>query len=204
MRKLIIAILILLSASLVAADTIKDLTEDTTPTSDDIVYTINNPSGSAADRKVTIGNLAKGMSSTNLSDSTNIIYESDGITPDGSGNFLITGDLRASLKIYAYSDATHTVTTAECQGTMHLNGGTAAIEFDLPDVVAGLNCCFAAGDVAQIITLDPNGTELILLDGVSQGAGTAVASSGAVGEFICLMGISTTEWLTLGQGGTWN
>jgi len=33
-----------------------DFTEDTSPTSDDLIWTTNAPAGTAADRKVTLGN----------------------------------------------------------------------------------------------------------------------------------------------------
>ena len=50
---------------------ITQLTEDTAPTADDLIVTVNNPGGSAANRKVTIGNLIKIISPT--SDSTTAI-----------------------------------------------------------------------------------------------------------------------------------
>jgi len=44
------------------ADTqLVDLTEDTSPTTDDIVYVVNSPGGTPADRKVTLANLLTGM-----------------------------------------------------------------------------------------------------------------------------------------------
>ena len=37
------------------------LTEDTSPTTDDIVYVVNNPGGTPAEKKVTLANLLNGM-----------------------------------------------------------------------------------------------------------------------------------------------
>ena len=37
------------------------LTEDTSPTTDDIVYVVNNPGGTPAAKKVTLANLLTGM-----------------------------------------------------------------------------------------------------------------------------------------------
>ena len=44
------------------ADTkLNDLAEDTSPTTDDIVYVVNNPGGTPEDKKVTLANLLVGM-----------------------------------------------------------------------------------------------------------------------------------------------
>ena len=64
---LIIAIILLCLSNAYAKDVL-DFTSDTTPTSDDILYVINDPTGSPGDRKVTVGNLPKGMSLLYLSD----------------------------------------------------------------------------------------------------------------------------------------
>jgi len=64
---LIIAIILLCLSNVYAKDVL-DFTSDTTPTSDDILYVINDPTGSPGDRKVTVGNLPKGMSLLYLSD----------------------------------------------------------------------------------------------------------------------------------------
>jgi len=69
MKKLYLTIaIILLCLSNAYAKDVLDFTSDTTPTSDDILYVINDPTGSPGDRKVTVGNLAKGMSLLYLSD----------------------------------------------------------------------------------------------------------------------------------------
>ncbi len=57
---LALALIAFLAMPCYAAD--EDLTDqaaDTTPTTDDLIYTVNDPAGTAADRKVTIGNLFK-------------------------------------------------------------------------------------------------------------------------------------------------
>ena len=38
-----------------------DLVEDTAPTSDDLVYVVNDPAGTPGDKKVTLANLLVGM-----------------------------------------------------------------------------------------------------------------------------------------------
>jgi len=41
------------------------------------------------------------------------------------------------------------------------------------------------------------------LNGISVGAGVTIDSNGDVGDFIVLMAIDDTRWITLGQVGTW-
>jgi len=65
---LIVLAILLFGFNTAYAGSILDFTEDTAPTSDDMCYVINDPGGTPADRKVTIGNLAKGMSLLYLSD----------------------------------------------------------------------------------------------------------------------------------------
>jgi len=38
-----------------------DLVEDTSPTTDDLVYVVNSPGGTPGDKKVTLANLLSGM-----------------------------------------------------------------------------------------------------------------------------------------------
>ena len=55
-----------------------------------------------------------------------------------------------------------------------------------------------------VITVDPlDGTDTIYLDGVTVGAGDAIDSPGIVGNFICLVAIDDTRWVTAGRSGTW-
>jgi hypothetical protein len=65
---LIVLAILLFGFNTAYAGSVLDYTEDTAPTSDDMCYVINDPGGTPADRKVTIGNLAKGMSLLYLSD----------------------------------------------------------------------------------------------------------------------------------------
>lgn len=45
---------------------ISELTADATPTADDLVATVNDPAGTPASRKATVGNLQLGMSAAVL------------------------------------------------------------------------------------------------------------------------------------------
>ncbi len=56
MKKYLVILFLLVSTS-VYAQGVLNFAEDTTPTSDDIIYVINDPVGVPGDRKVTLGNL---------------------------------------------------------------------------------------------------------------------------------------------------
>ncbi len=78
-RFLGLLIILLLSANTVYAQKVTTLIENTNPTSDDLVYSVDNPGGTPVGRKVTIANLAKGMSYTNIT--------SGNISTSGTVNF---------------------------------------------------------------------------------------------------------------------
>jgi hypothetical protein len=74
------------------ADTkLQDLTEDVSPTGDDLLYVVSDPAGAPADRKVTIGNLLKAL----LTAGGDILFR------DGSGNItrLAIGSANQVLKV---------------------------------------------------------------------------------------------------------
>src|SRR3990167_8585232 len=60
-KQLVLSALILIIPIVVSADTkITAFTADTSPTTDDLVVTVNDPGGTPANRKVTLGNLKVG------------------------------------------------------------------------------------------------------------------------------------------------
>ncbi len=77
MKRLMLLFLLICGPSLAAEQALTAKTADTSPTSDDLIYTVDDPAGTPADRKVTLGNAAKGMTSTNLTDTANIVYEAE-------------------------------------------------------------------------------------------------------------------------------
>ena len=55
-----------------------------------------------------------------------------------------------------------------------------------------------------VITIDPvDGTDTIYLNGSTVGAGDEIDSPGNVGDFIVLMAIDATRWITMGRNGAW-
>jgi len=90
-----------------------------------------------------------------------------------------------------------------CRNSARFNNDADVIDYTLPAAESGLVVLFY--DIAGgVITIDPfDGTDTIYLDGVSVGAGDAIDSPGAIGNFIALMAIDDTRWISLGRSGTW-
>jgi hypothetical protein len=85
-----------------------DLTEDTAPTSDDLIITVNNPGGSSANRKVTLANLFLNIPQAKVSGHSafgnDAGIDKDLVAPDYSVELKTTMDLR---EIYTGSESDH-------------------------------------------------------------------------------------------------
>ncbi len=115
----------------------------------------------------------------------------------------LTGDLSGNIPTTLDTAATVALTAADCRGGMRVNNDADVIDYTLPPAAVGLSVCFY-GIAAGVITIDPyDGTDTIYLNGTSVGAGDAIDSPGAAGDFICLMALDDTRWITLGRSGTW-
>lgn len=122
------------------------------------------------------------------------------------------GTMLGKTNIVVTTDGTESPTAEQMYGTVFIaDHGTATSDTDytLPGVEAGMSACFYdnGGGTGGIIIDAADGDE-ILLNGTSVGAGDAidspgVAGDGANGDFICIMGIDTTYWITFGRSGTW-
>jgi hypothetical protein len=92
--------------------------------------------------------------------------------------------------------------TCSWKGTFY-NSDNDAIGFSLPADPTGKEYCFHAGEFAQVITITPDASDYVTLDGTKAAQGEAIVSSGAAGEFICIHGKDTGNWYTWGYSGTW-
>jgi len=100
--------------------------------------------------------------------------------------------------------STAAAVTVEGESGYYYNSDDDAIEFDLPADPTDKEFCFHTYIRAQVVTIDPNGTDVIILDGAAETGGEAIVSSGAAGEYICLHGINSTTWVNWFKGGTWD
>jgi len=120
-----------------------------------------------------------------------------------SGAITATGTITGNTSVTLDTDPTIVLTAAMCRNCARFNNDADAIDYTLPGAAAGLVVLFY--DIGGgVITVDPvDGTDTIYLNGTSVGAGDAIDSPGAVGDFICLMAIDDTRWVTIGRSGTW-
>ena len=92
-------------------------------------------------------------------------------------------------------------------GTYYLNQDDDAIQFNLPVAAANLIYCFGNGSdgdpIDQIITIEPDGNDMIILDGDECGAGVNIASTADGNSGLCIIGIDANIWKVTGYTGTW-
>lgn len=124
-------------------------------------------------------------------------------TLEVTGDLNVTGNISGASDITLDTDATVVLTSADCKNKVRINNDAGVIDYTLPAAEAGLVVMFYDIGVG-VITIDPfDGTDTIYLNGASVGAGDEIDSPGAAGDFIALMAIDDTRWITLGISGTW-
>jgi hypothetical protein len=109
------------------------------------------------------------------------------------------GTIRGGVSVETTTSTTHALGAAE--GQWLFADETGATEIDIPALASGSSFCVYSA-TAQVLSIDPNGTEVIVLDGTTLSAGEMIDSPGAIGDFICLLS-NGTNWYTLGRSGTW-
>jgi len=112
---------------------ITELTEDTTPTPDDLIITVTDPAGTPANRKVTLGNLGKGLSGVDAA------KMADGSVSNTEFQYLdgLTGDIQDQLDGKSASTHNHDATYS-LLGHNH-SGVYQPYDLDL-ETIAGLAC----------------------------------------------------------------
>lgn len=99
--------------------------------------------------------------------------------------------------------------TTETHNVVYVFTAVATVTLDAAaDAGYGATVCYRVRD-AEVATIDVDDAEKINLEGTALTAGYTIDSSGAAGEFICLMattdsdGSGTDGWETWGVSGTW-
>lgn len=122
----------------------------------------------------------------------------------GAASVAATGTITGKTLVCLHTAATYVFASGDsCKNAAHFNNDADVIDFTLPPCEAGLFMLFydIGGGVITIDTFD--GTDELYLDGTSVGAGDAIDSPGVAGNFIGIMGIDDTRWVTSGRSGTW-
>ena len=108
------------------------------------------------------------------------------------------GDLTGKLDQASSTDATYNIPAAQHYGGTASNGDADVIEMDLVAALPGMSIIIRDG-AGGVITLDPNGTEIIVYDGTAAAAGEAIKSSGAKYDFVALVCYDTGVWEVVGH-----
>jgi hypothetical protein len=77
MKRYIWILILLITTPVYGQSKVTDLQEITTPETSDILYIIDDPAGSPVSRKITVGNVGKGITSTDLTDTADLLYETE-------------------------------------------------------------------------------------------------------------------------------
>jgi len=125
------------------------------------------------------------------------------ITALTAGTVTASGVLTGLTQVTLDVAASVVLASTDCDNAVRFNNDADVIDYTLPGAAAGLVVMFY--DIGGgVITVDPvDGTDHIYLNGTGVGAGDAIDSPGDVGDFICLMAIDATRWVTVGRSGTW-
>ncbi len=111
----------------------------------------------------------------------------------------IVGDSQTRLLNVITHAATEAVTAGTMDGSIHVC--TGAYTLSLPAAVAGMRGLFVA-TTAAVMTLDPNGTQYIVHDRASLGAGVTLVSDGVAYAVVCLECVVTGYWIAYVNMGT--
>lgn len=134
-----------------------------------------------ADRSLTIG------------DYNASLVASDAVSSGGDIKPNRIGDFSTPITTNPY-----TLAAADSYNSILFYGATG--EIDLPAGVDKMSVLiYNTG--AFTITIDPNGSEVIVRDGTAQTGGVSITLSSGAGNFVCLM-FDGTQWVTLGYKGT--
>jgi hypothetical protein len=145
----------------------------------------------------------------NLDDTENtaVLSSITGVTSidTGSINLVSTGYIAAGVKrLGTFASpitnvGTYSLAAANCYNTVIFYNDTDTLA--LPAAVAGMNLViYVAG--ANLTTIDPDGTDVIVVDGTANGAGDAFTVAGVSGNYISLVADAVNHWVTLGSKGT--
>ena len=113
------------------------------------------------------------------------------------------GTLSGAVVVNTVTATTDSPAVGEMDGHWHICTNAAGCDITLPSAVAGMSGCWYDQNGGGVVTLDSAAGDIFYLDGVALDAADAIDSAGTIGDFICILAIDATDWLTLGRSGTW-
>ena len=134
--------------------------------------------------------------------------DTDFVTVDGTHDLEITGSatfsgtLQGLVATTLVSASTHAPNASALGGGLFQCTNASGCDVTLPTAVSGYNACWYDNNGGGVITIDAAAGDEILLDGVPNGVADAIDSAGARGDFVCILALDATYWVTLGRSGT--
>lgn len=117
-------------------------------------------------------------------------------------NMITTGYIDGETRVTVKTTSTSPVTVTG-SARAYFNNHASVVQYNLPADASGKAFCFRSM-VDYTITVAPNGADYIIVgDDNSASVGEAWKSSGAKGEFLCLVGMTDTYWVSFGYSGSW-
>lgn len=139
-----------------------------------------------------------------------IILDTDFLTATATANLNITGTaifsgaLQGGVSVNTIPATTASPPAGSLLGYITICTNAAGCDITLPAAAAGQNACFYDGNGGGVVVLDAAAGDKICLDGVCPvGTAEAIDSAGNIGDFVCILAIDETNWVTLGRSGTW-
>lgn len=115
---------------------------------------------------------------------------------------VMKSDLSTALDMGTTSQSGSPITVSGTTG-VYFNGDDDVIEFDLPADPTNKAYCFGNNAYANALTVDPDASDYITRDGVTAAQGEAYVSSGDKKDWLCVVGVDTSNWRVTGEIGTW-
>jgi glucose dehydrogenase len=123
-------------------------------------------------------------------------------------NLISTGTITGSVKVISVTTGLTVGTSPATVGTdrvvyggaIFVTTGTATIV--LPAVASGMSIC-VVGLTASATVINPDDNDIIYLNGTALSAGDSITSASTSGDYACLLGINTNNWVSMGRSGDW-
>lgn len=123
------------------------------------------------------------------------------INTSGFGTFV--SGLSAGVIVTTVTTTTSSPAAITILGGVFICTNAAGCDVTLPGASPGMSACWRDGDGGGVVTIDAAAGDEIELDGVGVGVAEAIDSAGDKGDFICLLAVDATTWVSLGRSGTW-
>ena len=121
---------------------------------------------------------------------------------EADGGIAVTGVISGKTGIISKSAAYTLGTDDSDESYGYTVLVTSAAVITLPAVVAGMSV-LVYSTTAAAVSVDPNPSDRIILNGTALTGGNKVTSASGAGDFIFLFADSANGWTTLGRSGLW-